>query len=198
MVREKNPNVLSVHSIIHRQALTAKTLPTKLTTQVFNLLAYLLDICYSLNLLNLNLQDGGSNTIYHRDAITTYTYKFQLWNRKIIACNYSCFPKLFGMLEEALIKQTDTTNKISNQLQHLTDEIKRYFPSLCYNDSYRLAMDPFTLTQMFYRKHCKTIAVIKTKYRSKFNIASGLRSALSSTQPRIENLCKNVQAHPSH
>ncbi|GBP66313.1 Protein ZBED8 [Eumeta japonica] len=105
------------------------------------------DIFDSLNTLNLKLQGGDSNIIYHRDAITAYTEKLQLWKRKILASNYSCFPKLFAITEEAFFKEIldeiDTKNKISNHLQHLTDKFKRYFPDSCNNIIYRLATDPF-------------------------------------------------------
>ncbi|XP_049958157.1 protein FAM200A-like [Schistocerca serialis cubense] len=84
---------------------------------------------------------GDSNIIYHWDAIAAYTDKLLLWECKII----TCFPILFGILEEALftevLKKTDTTNKLSNHLQHLTNEFKCYFPSSCDNNIYRLATD---------------------------------------------------------
>lgn len=64
---------------------------SKTCVEIF--LAYLSDIFDSLNHLNLKLQGGDSNIILHRDAITAYVEKLQLWNRKILAepCNYSCF-----------------------------------------------------------------------------------------------------------
>ncbi|CAB3220086.1 unnamed protein product [Arctia plantaginis] len=203
--------------------------------------AYLSDIFDSLNTLNLKLQGGDSNIIYHRDAITAYTEKLQLWKRKILASNYSCFPKLFAITEEACFKEIldviDTKNQISNHLQHLTDEFKRYFPDSCNNIMYRLATDPFhvdkdmlpdTLQEqaleikndsaaqydfekmdkaLFWVKYLKVypstaeqalnfflpfsstylcekafsaVVAIKTKYRSKLDIASDLRCALSS------------------
>ncbi|CAH2226763.1 jg14191, partial [Pararge aegeria aegeria] len=227
LVREKNPNVITIHCFIHRQALAAKTLSNELydilklcikivnyvkksalNTRLFKALcedlgtehktllfhtevrwlskgnmlvrlfelrdeviqfleiqkqsellvefrkpwvqvvfAYLSDVFDSMNSLNLKLQGGDSNIIYHRDAITAYIEKLQLWKRKILACNYSCFPKLFLIIEEVRFKEvldeTDTTNKISNHLQQLTDEFQRYFPNSCDNNIYRLATDPF-------------------------------------------------------
>ncbi|CAG5052364.1 unnamed protein product [Parnassius apollo] len=221
--------------------------------------AYLSDIFDSLNTLNLKLQGGDSNIIHHRDAITAYTEKLQLWKRKILAFNYSCFPKLLAITEEACFKEIldviDTKNQISNHLQHLTDEFKRYFPDSCNNIMYRLATDPFhvdidmlpdtlqeqaleikndTAAQYDFEKMDKAlfwikylqdypstaeqalklflpfsstylcekafsaVVAIKTKYRSKLDIASDLRCALSSTEPRIGNLVKTMQAHPSH
>ncbi|GBP78317.1 Protein ZBED8 [Eumeta japonica] len=112
-----------------------------------SIICNLSDIFDSLNTLNLKLQDGDSNIIYHQDAITAYTEKLQLWKRKILAFNYSCFPKLFAITEEGCFKEIldeiDIKNKISNHLQHLTDKFKRYFPDSCNNIIYRLAIDPF-------------------------------------------------------
>ncbi|XP_049948187.1 SCAN domain-containing protein 3-like [Schistocerca serialis cubense] len=196
-------------------------------------LAYLSDIFESLNTLNL-----------------------QLWKRKILACNYSCFPRLFGILEEARFhndfKDTDTKSKISNHLQHLIDEFERYFPNSCDDEIYYwLATDPFHVDvevlpdrlqekvleiksdsaakydfekmdkPLFWVKYftvypntaelylpfsstylCErafsAVVVIKNKLRSKLSIANDLRCAVSAIQPRIQNLVKSMQAHPSH
>lgn len=223
-------------------------------------LAYLSDIFESLNTLNLKLQGGESNIIFHRDAIKAFTDKLQLWKRKILACNYSCFPRLFGILEEARFhndfKDTDTKSKISNHLQHLIDEFERYFPNSCDDKIYyRLATDPFHVDvdvlpdrlqeevleikndsaakydfekmdkPLFWVKYltvypstaeqalklylpfsstylCErafsAVVAIKNKLRSKLSIANDLRCAVSTIQPRIQNLVKNMQAHPSH
>ncbi|CAG5043421.1 unnamed protein product [Parnassius apollo] len=95
----------------------------------------------------MKLQGGDSNIIHHRDAITAYTEKLQLWKRQILASNYSFFPKLLAITEEACFKEIldviDTKNQISNHLQHLTDEFKRYFTDSCNNIMYRLVTDPF-------------------------------------------------------
>ncbi|XP_049790084.1 SCAN domain-containing protein 3-like [Schistocerca nitens] len=154
MVRKKKPSVTAIHSVIHRQALAAKTLPKELD-DVLKLCIKIkarcsccigLSVRYfeSLNTLNLKLQGGESNIIFHRDAIKAFTDKLQLWKRKILAC----FPRLFGILEEARFqkdfKDTDTKSKISNHLQHLIDEFERYFPNSCDDKIYyRLATDPF-------------------------------------------------------
>jgi hypothetical protein len=39
---------------------------------------------------------------------------------------------------------------------------------------------------------------IKTKYRSRLSVGDDLRSALSSTSPRIKKLAVEKQAQPSH
>lgn len=227
--------------------------------QIF--LAYLSDIFDSLNYLNLKLQGGDANIIFHRDAITAYVQKLQLWSRKILAepCSYSCFSKLCTISEEMRFKEafedTDIKTKISNHLQHLIDEFKRYFPNSCEDNIYRLATDPFHIDvdslpenlqeqaleikndsaakydfekiakTLFWVKYLKVypdvseqalrlylpfsstylcekafsaVVAIKTKYRSKLDIASDLRCAVCSIPPRIGNLVKNMQAHPSH
>lgn len=56
---------------------------------------------------------------------------------------------------------------------------------------------PFSSTYLC-EKAFSAVVAIKTKYRSKLDIASDLRCALSSIEPRIGNLVKNMQAHPSH
>ncbi|CAK1592459.1 unnamed protein product [Parnassius mnemosyne] len=221
--------------------------------------AYLTDMFDSLNSLNLKLQGGDSNIINHRDAITVFTEKLLLWKRKILADNYSCFPKLYAITEDKCFMEffceSDTKTEISNHLQHLSDEFKRYFPNLCDDNIYRLATDPFHVDidvlpellqeqaleikndsaakydfekmdkPLFWVKYLKVypniaeeslklflpfsstylcekafsaVVVIKTKYRNKLDITSDLRCALSSIQPRIENIVKNMQAHPSH
>uniref|UniRef100_A0A1B0A569 HAT C-terminal dimerisation domain-containing protein n=1 Tax=Glossina pallidipes TaxID=7398 RepID=A0A1B0A569_GLOPL len=43
-----------------------------------------------------------------------------------------------------------------------------------------------------------TVAVIKTKYRSRLMIEKKLRSAISSMIPRFEKICAEKQAQPSH
>ncbi|XP_047111967.1 SCAN domain-containing protein 3-like [Schistocerca piceifrons] len=135
MVREKNPNVISIYCVIHHQTLAAKTVPNELkdvsescfkivnyvnksasNTRLFTILCeiweykiknyYFIQMyaaskneIYIFDSLNLKLQVSDSTVIYHRDAITAYTDKLQLWKCKIVACNYSRFPKLFGILE---------------------------------------------------------------------------------------------------
>ncbi|CAK1600400.1 unnamed protein product [Parnassius mnemosyne] len=56
---------------------------------------------------------------------------------------------------------------------------------------------PFSSTYLC-EKALSAVVVIKTKYRNKLDITSDLRCTLSSIQPRIENIVKNMQAHPSH
>ena len=43
-----------------------------------------------------------------------------------------------------------------------------------------------------------TMAVIKTKYRTRINVARDIRVAVSKILPRFDELCKNKQAHTSH
>lgn len=95
----------------------------------------------------MKLQGGDSNVIHHRDAITAFTEKLQLWSRKISARNYSCFPRLAVITDEEgfmeIFDETNTKTEISKHLQHLTDEFKRYFPNSRDENIYRLTMDPF-------------------------------------------------------
>ncbi|XP_049964484.1 protein FAM200B-like [Schistocerca serialis cubense] len=214
-------------------------------TGVHVALAYLSDIFESLNTLYLKKQGGESNIIFHRDAIKAFTYKLQLWKRKILACNYSCFPRLFGILEEAqfrnYFKDTDTKSKISNHLQHLIDEFELatdpfhvdvdLLPDRLQEEVLEIKNDstgkydfekmdkplfwvkylmvypstteqalklylPFSSTYLCERAFSVVVA-IKNKLRSKLSIANDLRCAVSTIQPRIQNLVKNMQAHPS-
>ncbi|XP_046987716.1 SCAN domain-containing protein 3-like [Schistocerca americana] len=56
---------------------------------------------------------------------------------------------------------------------------------------------PFSSTYLCERAFSEIVA-IKNKLRSKLSIANDLRCAVSAIQPRIQNLVKNLQAHPSH
>lgn len=56
---------------------------------------------------------------------------------------------------------------------------------------------PFATTYL-----CETgfsaLAAIKSKYRSRLNIAKEVRAAISDITPRFDKLCSQKQAHPSH
>lgn len=56
---------------------------------------------------------------------------------------------------------------------------------------------PFPTTYL-----CETsflaMMAIKTKYRARLNVEDDLRVCLSPITPRIDKLCKDRQAHPSH
>ncbi|CAH2102829.1 unnamed protein product [Euphydryas editha] len=56
---------------------------------------------------------------------------------------------------------------------------------------------PFLSTYLC-EKAFSAVVAIKTKYRSKLDIASDLSFALASIEPRIGNLVKNMQTHSSH
>ncbi|XP_049803877.1 SCAN domain-containing protein 3-like [Schistocerca nitens] len=56
---------------------------------------------------------------------------------------------------------------------------------------------PFSSTYLCERAFSAVVA-IKNKLRSKLGIANDLRCAVSTIQPRIQNLLKNMQAYPSH
>lgn len=71
----------------------------------------------------------------------------------------------------------------------------KVYPNIA-DESLKLLL-PFSSTYLCERAFSAGVA-IKTKYRNKLDMASDLRCALSSIQPRIENLVKNMQAHPSH
>lgn len=71
----------------------------------------------------------------------------------------------------------------------------KVYPNIA-DESLKLLL-PFSSTYLCERAFSAVVA-IKTKYRNKLDMASDLRCALSSIQPRIENLVKNMQAHPSH
>ncbi|XP_047122059.1 SCAN domain-containing protein 3-like [Schistocerca piceifrons] len=190
-------------------------------------LAYLSDIFESLNTLSLKLQGGESNNFSSR-CHQSVTDKFQLWKRKILACNYSCFPRLFGILEEARFqndfKDTDTKNPfhvdmgvLPDRLQEEVVEIKNdseakydfekidkplfwvkyltVYPSTA-EQALKLYLS-FSSTYLCERAFSAVVA-IKNKLRSKLSIANDLRCAVSTIQPRIQNLVKNMQAHPSH
>lgn len=113
------------------------------------MLAYLSDFFDSLNSLNLKLQGGDSNIVTHRDAIKMYIEKLQLWRRKISAnpCSYSNFTKVVSISEETRFKEvfegSHLISQISNHLENLTEEFRKYFPNTCDENIYRLSTDPF-------------------------------------------------------
>jgi hypothetical protein len=47
-------------------------------------------------------------------------------------------------------------------------------------------------------KTFSAVVAIKSKYRSRLQLQSDLRVAVSAIQPRMSHLVSNMQAHPSH
>ncbi|XP_049958019.1 uncharacterized protein LOC126474588 [Schistocerca serialis cubense] len=134
-------------------------------------LAYLSDIFDSLN---LKLQVSDSTVIYHRDAITAYTDKLQLW-KSTDPFHADIDALLETLQEQALEIENDSASKYDFE-----------------------KMDKSLFWHLFIRKGVFSSRSTEKECRSTLYAAGDLYYALSSIQPRIENLCKKVQAHPSH
>ncbi|XP_035220955.1 SCAN domain-containing protein 3-like isoform X1 [Stegodyphus dumicola] len=73
--------------------------------------------------------------------------------------------------------------------------VKDDFPTLT-NKALKIVL-PF-VTSYLCETGFSTVAVLKTKYRSRLMIEKELRTAISSMIPRFEKICAEKQAQPSH
>lgn len=73
--------------------------------------------------------------------------------------------------------------------------VKDDFPTLT-NKALEILL-PF-VTSYLCKTGFSTVAVLKTKYRSRLVIEKELRTAISSMIPRFEKICAEKQAQPTH
>ena len=100
--------------------------------------------------------------------------------------------------EEAIDLKCDSCAKINFEAMSLEDFWVKYYPIYpkVGEEALRL-MVPFSSTYLC-EVGFSTLALLKTKQRNRLNVESDLRCALSSFRPRISNLVKQKQQHPSH
>ncbi|KAJ8348816.1 hypothetical protein SKAU_G00274050 [Synaphobranchus kaupii] len=106
---------------------------------------------------------------------------------------------LTGKAEEELLEVScDRTFKARFQQMSHVD----FWPSLSqeYPELTAVAMKillPFPTTYLC-ESSFSTLTAMKTKYRARLHVENDLRVCLSSISPRINRLCSERQAHPSH
>ncbi|XP_063849112.1 zinc finger BED domain-containing protein 5-like [Scylla paramamosain] len=181
-------------------------------------LAYLVDIFRQLNTLNLELQGKGSLIIDFVDKIKAFIRKMENWRRKVGMGNLVMLETVSEIVEEC---DAATQNLITQHLEALEGEFKRYFPDIQSLTS-RLVRSPFTApvtcipddnddgqtelltlqkdsgAKMKFEAAFSQLLHIKTKYRNRLEVKHDLRCALSETKPRIKKHVDNLQHHPSH
>ena len=86
-------------------------------------------------------------------------------------------------------------HKAPPPLATLWISVRNEYPGLC--DAALKKLIPFASTYLC-EAGFSALTLIKNKYRSRLAVEADLRLFLSTTQPRIMQLCSNVQAHPSH
>ncbi|KAG8236589.1 hypothetical protein J437_LFUL016941, partial [Ladona fulva] len=91
--------------------------------------AYLSDILYQLNKLNLKVQGKETHIIYFKDNIQAFILKLQNWRRKVNLGNFAMFEHLSTETEKSETGIVDNLREeINNHLQAFEYEIQRYFP----------------------------------------------------------------------
>ena len=93
-------------------------------------LAYLADIFEKLNRFNLKSQGKNRNIIQLRDTLNAFFSKSQNWHRKVIQGNIAMFENSSSALKEDEQLDECLKTSITQHLQSLKTEFKRYFPEL--------------------------------------------------------------------
>ncbi|XP_063847651.1 SCAN domain-containing protein 3-like [Scylla paramamosain] len=103
-------------------------------------LAYLVDMLRQLNTLNLELQGKGSLIIDFVDKIKAFIRKMENWRSKVGMGTLAMLDTVSEIVEEC---EAATQNLITQHLEALEGEFKRYFPDIQSLTS-RLVRAPFT------------------------------------------------------
>ena len=93
-------------------------------------LAYLADIFEKLNRFNLKWQGKNTNIIQLRDSLNAFYSKLQNWRRKVVQGNIAMFENSSSALKEDEQLDERLKTSITQHLQSLETEFKRYFPEL--------------------------------------------------------------------
>ena len=93
-------------------------------------LAYLADIFEKLNRFNLKLQGKNTNIIQLHDSLNAFYSKLQNWRQKVIQGNIAMFENLSNALKEDEQLNERLKTSITQHLESIETEFKRYFPEL--------------------------------------------------------------------
>ncbi|XP_063872067.1 LOW QUALITY PROTEIN: protein FAM200C-like [Scylla paramamosain] len=172
-------------------------------------LAYLVDFFEAINNLNLKLQGRNTNIIAHSDVIRAFTKKIHLWKRKVQVGNFSSFSHLNELFtdvellleslqEEAINLKCDSSAKRDFETMKLEEFWVKYLPMYpkVGEEALRVIL-PFSSTYLC-EAGFSALVVLKTKQRNRLDVENDLSCALSSFNPRISDLVRKKQQHPSH
>ena len=98
-------------------------------------LAYLVDIFQKLNGVNIKMQGRGTNIIQLHDYLLAFCLKLHNWRRKVANGNIDMFENLSSLFQEEEVLDESLKTSITQHLQSLEKEIKRYFPELKENEA---------------------------------------------------------------
>ena len=93
-------------------------------------LAYLADIFEKLIGFNLKLRGKGTNIIQLRDNLIAFYSKLQNWRRKVMQGNIALLENLSTVIKQDEELDELLKTSITQHLQTLETEFKRYFPEL--------------------------------------------------------------------
>ena len=100
-------------------------------------LAYLSDIFELLNKLNKKMQGSDNNVITHTNTVRNFIAKLELWHGRV----QEDITMQFYRYSEVLVTVNDKTiccgikSYISEHLENLIDEFRRYFPDVVNEDT---------------------------------------------------------------
>ena len=120
------------------------------------------------------------------------------WVRDPFAPGVTCSGLTSKAEDELVDLSCDRTLKARfQQVSHVDfwPSLSREYPELTAQAMQVLL--PFPTTYLC-ESSFSTLTAMKTKYRARLHVESDLRVCLSSITPRLDKLCSERQAHPSH
>ncbi|CAM1331733.1 Uncharacterised protein r2_g4062 [Pycnogonum litorale] len=105
--------------------------------------AYLVDIFEQFNQLNLKMQGPNTDMVRFLNQLNAFQAKLINWKRKASCGNFAMFESLDNLLDSSdLGLSAEIQNEITEHLEHLHTEFKRYFPEIS-NEDLDLLINPF-------------------------------------------------------